>query len=70
MTALVLRIATLENALVLFGGGAGRVATPAGPARLGLRGEENYVPRLILDVGQVPRGRDWGIHTSTKADGG
>lgn len=43
MTALVLRITTLENALVLFAGGAGLVPTPAGPARLGLRGEENYV---------------------------
>ena len=44
MTALVLRITALENALVLFAAGAVLVTTPAGPARLGLRGEENNVP--------------------------
>jgi hypothetical protein len=44
MTALILRITTLENALVLFAGGAGRVTTPAGAACLGLGGEENNVP--------------------------
>ena len=70
MTALVLRITALENGRELFASEAVGVATTAGAARLGLRGEEYDVAGLILDVGQVPRGSDRGINTSAKADGG